>query len=213
MEGKQAKQFATSLGISTLPDVEFDEILDHFPTEKGWSSTKNFIYLTSQVNGESALTTSGEVGVYQKRAGGKILEHIFSKEHWDKDKAWEYLEGLAEKAIKLLSLKLRFEDMEPVKLSKIDDEDLNEDHARLHRYYAEWLVGEHREDDDWSYGDLLQKHTFVVAELNKRGKRCEYDDELAKPIRKGLVETIKEATESFVWDGVSGSVKIIIVEN
>jgi len=166
------KQFGVPLGIRTLPDVEFDEILDHSPTKKGWSSTKNFIYLTSRINGESTLTTSGEVGVYQKRSGGRILQHIFSKEHWDKDKAREYLEGLAEKAIKLLSLKLRFEDMEPVKLSGIDDADLLEDHDRLHRYYAEWLVGEHREDDDWSYGDLLQKHAFVVDELKKRGKKC-----------------------------------------
>lgn len=203
------KQFGVPLGIRTLPDVEFDEILNHSPGEKGWSSTKYFIYYTSRVNGESTLTTTGEPGYYSKRSGGKILQHIFSKEHWDKDKAWEYLEGLAEKTIKLLSLKLRFEDMEPVKLSGIDDEDLNEDHDRLHRYYAEWLVGEHREDEDWGYGDLLQKHAFVVAELKKRGRKCEYDDELAKPIRKGLVEMIGEATESFVWEGRDEPVLII----
>lgn len=109
-------------------------------------------------------------------------------------------------------VKLRFEDMEPVKLAKLEDDDLLEDHARLHRYYAEWLVGEHREDDDWSYGDLLQKHAFVVAELKKRGKKCEYDDELAKPIRKSLVEMIKEATESFVWDDEEHELAKIIIE-
>lgn len=207
------KQFATPLGAAILDGEKFDEILSHSPGGKGWSSTKYFIYYTSRVNGKSTLATTGELGYYSKRSGGKILQHVFSKEHWDKDKAWEYLEGLAEKVIKLLSLKLRFEDMEPVKLSGIDDEDLNEDHARLHRYYAEWLVGEHREDDDWSYGDLLQKHAFVVDELEKRGKKCEYDDELAKPIRKGLVETVKEATESFVWDdGEHELAKIIIKE-
>lgn len=202
------KQFAAPLGMTTLPDVEFDEILDHNP-KKGWSSTKNFIYYSSRANGEKTLTTSGEVGYYQARSGGRILQHIFTKEHWDKDKAWEYLEGLAEKAIKLLSFKLRFEDITPVKLSVLDDEDLSEGHDRLHRYYAEWLVGEHREEDDWSYGDLLQKHAFVVDELKKRGKKCEYDDELAKPIRKGLVEAIKEATESFIWDGWDESVLVV----
>lgn len=108
--------------------------------------------------------------------------------------------------------KLRFEDMEPVKLGALEDDDLFEDHDRLHRFYQEWLVGEHREEGDWTFGDLLQKHAFVVAELKKRGKKCEYDDELAKPIRKGLVEMIKGATESFVWDGRDEPIRILIKE-
>ena len=201
------KQFATPLGMSTLHADLFDEILEHNPVEGKWSETENFLYYTVRTNGESTLTTTGEIGVYQKRSGGKILQHVFSKELWDKDKAWAYLEGLAEKAI---TYKLRFEDMEPVKLAELDDEDLEEDHDRLHRYYAEWLVGEHREDDDWTFAGLLQKHIFVVEELKKRGKKCEFDDGLAKGAKKGLVEQIREATESFVWDDGEHELVLII---
>ena len=94
------KQFAAPLGMSTLHADLFDEILNHNPTEGKWSETEHFLYYTVRVDGESTLTTTGETGVYQKRSGGKILQHIFSKELWDKDEAWAYLEGLAEKALK-----------------------------------------------------------------------------------------------------------------
>jgi len=116
---------------------------------------------------------------------------------------------LAEKAVKAISFKLRPEEMDPVKLSELEEADLIEDHERLHDYYQEWLDGEHRDEGDWSYSDLLKAHIFVVEELKKRGKECEYDDELAKAVKK-LVERCKEAIESFVWDWNGEQVRIII---
>ncbi len=209
------KQFATPLGMTTLSDESWDEIMGHTDPNGGWSNTEHFLFYTSRTNGESILTTSGETGYYQKRVGGKILQHIFSKELWNRDKAWAYLEGLAEKAITATAVKLRFEDMEPVKLVELDDKDLAEAHDRLHRYYAEWLKGEHREEGDWTFGDLLQKHIFVVAELETRGKKCEYDDGLAKKksLHKGLIPTLKELQSRYegfiVWDDeVHEAVKI-----
>ncbi len=110
-------------------------------------------------------------------------------------------------------IKLRLEQMKPVELSELDDADLDEDHKRLHRYYQEWLDGEHRNQEagDWSFGDLLRAHIFVIDELKNRGKKCEFDDKLAKGAKKRLVERIKEATESFVWE--EGEFSVFIVKN
>ena len=105
------------------------------------------------------------------------------------------------------SLKLRLEEMDPVKLSELEEADLIEDHERLHDYYAEWLRGEHRDEGDWTYSDLLKAHIFVVEELKKRGLSCDYDDELVK---KSLYKACKEAIESFVWDWGGEQVRIII---
>ncbi|MBC8459792.1 MAG: hypothetical protein H8D67_17510 [Deltaproteobacteria bacterium] len=129
-------------------------------------------------------------------------------------KRWQQIILIAEKsvtkAITAANYKLRFEDIELVELAEIDDEEIEESHNELHRYYAEWLEGEHRDEGDWTFGDLLQKHVFVVAELEKRGRKCEYDDELAKGVKKSLIELIGEATESFVWDdGIHEAVKIV----
>ena len=93
------KQFATPLGMSTLSDELWDEIMGHANPGGSWSETEHFLFYTSRTNGESTLTTTGEAGYFQKRAGGKILQHIFSKESWDKDKARAYLTELAEKML------------------------------------------------------------------------------------------------------------------
>ena len=94
------KQFATPLGMSSVSDELWEEIMGHANPEGGWSETANFLFYTARVDGESTLTTTGEAGYFQKRAGGKILQHIFLKESWDKDKALDYLNGLAEKVLK-----------------------------------------------------------------------------------------------------------------
>ncbi len=111
-----------------------------------------------------------------------------------------------------ITYKLRLEQMKPVELAELDDADLDEDHERLHQYYQEWLAGEHREQEegDWSFGDLFKAHIFVVDELKSRGKKCEFDDKLAKGVKKRLVERIKEATESFVWE--EGELLVFIVK-
>ena len=114
-----------------------------------------------------------------------------------------------------ITYKLRLEQMAPVELAELDDADLEEDHERLHNYYDEWLKGEHRsqEEGDWSYSDLLKAHLFVVEELKKRGKKCEFDDKLAKGV-KGLVPVLKELQNKYegfiIWEIDGEPVKIII---
>ena len=193
------KAFAAPLGMSTLPEGYWDEILNHSPEEVGWTDTENFHYYTVK-SGEGVLTTSGVAGYYQKRAEG-ILQHIFSKELWNREKAWSYLEGLA------VAYKLRLEEMKPVKLAELDDADLDEDHERLHRYYQEWLDGEHRnqEEGDWSFGDLLKAHIFVVDELKSRSRSCNFDDKLSA--KKSLIQVVRELKSEYkqfegflIWD-------------
>ncbi len=208
---QETKGFAVPLDMSTLPDEQFDEILDHSP-EKGWSETEHFIYFTVGP-GEGTITTSGQAGYYQKRSG-EILQHIFSNALWNRKKAWSYLKGLA------VAYKLRLEEMGPVKLAELDDADLDEDHGRLHRYYQEWLDGEHRnqEEGDWSFGDLLKAHIFVVNELKSRGRSCDFDDKLAA--KKSLIQVIRELKSEYkqfegflIWDDeVHDPVKIIFRE-
>jgi len=187
------KQFATPLGITILPDSLWEEILNHNPTEKGWSETEHFLYYSSKAGStESILTTTAKSGYYTKR-NGVIIQHIFDKELWDKDKAWGYLEELAEKVFELAEKmyfeKVLFEDMtNPAKLSETSKEDLIEDHNRLHRLANEREEGQHR--DKFSWGDLIQRHGFVMAELGKSGIKCEFDDELAKAV-EGLEEAQK----------------------
>ena len=195
--------------MSTLPEDHWDEILNHSPEEVGWTDTENFHYYTVK-SGEGVLTTSGVARYYQKRAEG-ILQHIFSKELWNREKAWSYLEGLA------VAYKLRLEEMKPVKLAELDDADLDEDHERLHRYYQEWLDGEHRnqEEGDWSFGDLLKAHIFVVDELKSRSRSCNFDDKLSA--KKSLIQVVRELKSEYkqfegflIWDDeIHDPVKVI----
>jgi len=188
------KQFATPLGATILADDRFDEILGHNPTEKGWSETGHYLfYSTKTGNTDSTLTTTAISGYYTKR-NGVIVQHIFDKELWSKDKAWNYLKELAEKVFELAEKmyfeKVLFEDMaNPAKLSEASKEDLIEDHNRLHRLAKEWEEGQHR--DKFSWGDLIQWHGFVMAELGKSGIKCEFDDKLARASEE-LAEIQKE---------------------
>ena len=119
-------------------------------------------------------------------------------------------------------IKLRLEEMNPVKLAELDEVDLDEDHTRLHQYYQEWLDGEHRDQEggDWSFGDLFKAHIFVVDELKNRGKKCEFDDKLAKGPERKLVAVLNELKSEYkqfegflIWDDeIHDPIKIIFKE-